>query len=117
MQFLKETTLDKNLKRLDFGQFFFLYLLGRNVDYTTFKTILKELEFPQRTSVRIDENEGIELKATPTAPRGSIDGLPGYPETENVDMSPDPYPYPCVEPGQKDTGEEEVNNLKVDKKL
>jgi hypothetical protein len=33
----KNEALDRKVGKLDFGQFLFLYLLGRNVDYSVYK--------------------------------------------------------------------------------
>ena len=39
----KKNELDKKIGNLDFGQFLFLYFLGRNVDYNVYKEILDAL--------------------------------------------------------------------------
>ena len=38
-----DNKLDEKLAKMKFGQFLFLYFLGRNVDYVTFKKVLEAL--------------------------------------------------------------------------
>ena len=104
---LRETKLDKELKKLDFGQFLFLYFLGRNIDYTTFRAILKAIA-PEPNEV---ETEGIAMQALgePSAPERRGSDLPGYTDLAPQAATKDPYPYPSIEPCEKDTGDEEIN--------
>ena len=44
-----DNKLDGKIAKMKFGQFLFLYFLGRNVDYVTFKKVLEELA-DQKTS-------------------------------------------------------------------
>ena len=58
--------------------------------------------------------EGIALQAlgVPSAPerRGSAESnLPAYTDSAPQAATKDPYPYPSIEPYEKDTGDEEVN--------
>ena len=49
--------MDKELEKFHFGQFLFLYFLGKNIDYTTFRAILKAIA-PESNEV-VEANEGI----------------------------------------------------------
>ena len=49
--------MDKELEKYHFGQFLFLYFLGKNIDYTTFRAILKAIA-PESNEV-VEGNEGI----------------------------------------------------------
>ena len=137
---MRETKLDKELEKFHFGQFLFLYFLGKNIDYTTFRAILKAIA-PESNEV-VEDNEGIFLTffrifflrfldlllffpivflfegialqalAVPSAPerRGSAESnLPAYTDSAPQAATKDPYPYPSIEPYEKDTGDEEVN--------
>ena len=48
-EFTLENKLNDKLAKMKFGQFLFLYFLGRNVEYNTFKKILEALA-EQKTS-------------------------------------------------------------------
>ena len=54
---MRETKFDKELEKFHFGQFLFLYFLGKNIDYTTFRAILKAIA-PESNEV-VESNEGI----------------------------------------------------------
>merc|ERR1712029_1013437 len=106
---LRETKLDKELEKFHFGQFLFLYFLGKNIDYTTFRAILKAIA-PESNEV-VEGNKDIALQAlgVPSAPerRGSAESnLPAYTDSAPPAATKDPYPYPSIEPFEKDTDEE-----------
>ena len=129
--------MDKELEKFHFGQFLFLYFLGKNIDYTTFRAILKAIAPESNEVVEANEGiffrifffrfldlllfflifflfEGIALQAlgVPSAPerRGSAESnLPAYTDSAPQAATKDPYPYPSIEPYEKDTGDEEVN--------
>jgi len=110
---LRETKLDKELEKYHFGQFLFLYYLGKNIDYTTFRAILKAIA-PESNEVVEGNEEDIALQAlgVPSAPerRGSAESnLPAYTDSAPPAATKDPYPYPSIEPFEKDTGDEEIN--------
>ena len=53
-----------------------------------------------------------EALGVPSAPerRGSAESnLPAYTDSAPQAATKDPYPYPSIEPYEKDTGDEEVN--------
>ena len=52
--------MDKELEKYHFGQFLFLYFLGKNIDYTTFRAILKAIA-PESNEV-VEDKEGIFLE-------------------------------------------------------
>ena len=61
---------DKKIESLNFGQFLFLYFLGRNVEYNTYEEILKALPKVEETT-KYDQKKPIEVLHP---------GYPGYPD-------------------------------------
>ena len=51
---------DKKIESLNFGQFLFLYFLGRNVEYNTYEEILKALPKVEETT-NYDQKKPIEV--------------------------------------------------------
>ena len=51
---------DKKIESLNFGQFLFLYFLGRNVEYNTYEEILKALPKVEETT-KYDQKKPIEV--------------------------------------------------------
>ena len=52
---------DKKIESLSFGQFLFLYFLGRNVEYNTYEEILKALPKVEETT-NYDQKKPIEVR-------------------------------------------------------
>lgn len=52
----KENDLNERIGNLDFGQFLFLYFLGRNVDYNVYKKILEALRDQKSSTEKIYPN-------------------------------------------------------------
>ena len=74
---------DKKLGNLEFGQFLFLYLLARNVEYNVYKKVLEDLMEP---GPKISEL-GLEL--------ANFD--PSAPSTSNTLRCTSPPEYPSVD--------------------
>ena len=114
---MRQTNLDKALNKYDFGQFLFLYFLGRNVDYSTFKAILTAIAGEQKETEEVQSDDIMlqNMDAQGNMERRGSD-LPGYstlPHGGGGWWMVDPYPYPSLELSEKDTGDDEINASKT----
>lgn len=105
----ENTALNRKLSSMSFGQFLFLYMLGRNVQYGVYKKILQELA-GSRTAVKF-VNDAIPLDSIPQVTETCIDEPDGLPLVNNKnieDLGDDeiataptlPRKYPTVPQGQ-----------------
>ena len=111
---MRQTNLDKALNKYDFGQFLFLYFLGRNVDYSTFKAILTAIAGEQKETGEVQSDDIMlqNMDAQGNMERRGSD-LPGYSTLPHGGATKDPYPYPSLELSEKDTGDDEINASKT----
>ena len=55
-----DNKLDGKIAKMKFGQFLFLYFLGRNVDYVTFKKVLEALADQKTSDQKTSETYAME---------------------------------------------------------
>ena len=73
---------DKKIESLNFGQFLFLYFLGRNVEYNTYEEILKALPKVEETT-KYDQKKPIDVLHYP----GPYPDLATAPQPETLHLS------------------------------
>ena len=114
---LRQTNLDRALNKYDFGQFLFLYFLGRNVDYSTFKAILTAIAGEQKETEEVQSVQSNDIMLQNMDEQGNMErrgsDLPGYSTLPHGGATKDPYPYPSLELSEKDTGDDEINASKT----
>ena len=65
-----DNKLDGKIAKMKFGQFLFLYFLGRNVDYVTFKKVLEALADQKTSDQKTSETYAMEkLSEMDTLPK------------------------------------------------
>ena len=65
-----DNKLDGKIAKMKFGQFLFLYFLGRNVDYVTFKKVLEALADQKTSDQKTSETYAMEkLSESATLPK------------------------------------------------
>ena len=85
--------------------FFSLFLFHCFSQYISYFNIFSYFFF-------LFEDIALQALGVPSAPerRGSAESnLPAYTDSAPQAATKDPYPYPSIEPYEKDTGDEEVN--------